>query len=174
MPSHDDTLPKAAVENIETVIQLREQAWAERSRAEKLADRASAVVGRVAFIVGHAIWFALWAAFNTQLVPTLPVFDPYPFNLFGTLISLEAVVISALVLIKQNRMSLLDERRAHVELQMTLLAEKEITKLLHITARIAGQMGIHDAVDEEARELGQHTAVQDVARAVRDKLPEQP
>ena len=150
-------------------------AWrAAKSRpgGEKAADTIGSKIGRVEFVVFHLVWFVLWAAFNTRLAPMLPVFDPYPFNLFGTLISLEAVMISALVLIKQNRMSLLDERRAHVELQMTLLSEKEITKLLRIMEHVTSRMGIDDAFDAEARELREHTQVEEVARAVRDTLPE--
>jgi uncharacterized membrane protein len=165
-------LPQAAVDNIETVARLREEAWEQRSAVDRLADAVGSFVGRVAFVAIHAVWFVGWAAFNTRLVPGLPEFDPYPFPLFGTLVSFEAVVISAFVLIKQNRMGLMAERRAHVELQMILLTEREVTKLIHVVDRLAGHVGLPEPLDQEAQELREHTEVEQVARAVHEALPE--
>lgn len=165
-------LPKAAIENIETVNRLRGEAMARRSRYERLVERLGSSVGRVSFIVVHILWFLAWAAFNTSLVPVLPVFDPYPFNLFGTLVSFEALVITALVLIKQNRMSLLSDRRAHVELQMTLLAEKEVTHLIRMMEKVMVKLGIEGDTDASMQELREHTAVEEIARAVREGIPD--
>ena len=126
----------------------------------------------MSFIVAHLAWFLAWAAFNTSLVSGLPVFDPYPFSLFGTLVSFEALVITALVLIKQNRMSLREERRAHVELQMTLLAEKETTHLIRMMESVMTRLGIEVDKDAQTEDLREHTAVEEIARAVRESLPE--
>lgn len=168
-----EALPQAAVENIETVVRLRQEAWEQRSFSERIADQIGTFAGRMTFVGIHLAWFFAWAAFNTRLVSTLPVFDPYPFPLFGTIVSFEAVLISAFVLIKQNRMSQLNERRAHVELQVTLLLEKEVTKLLHIMERTASHLGIADeTIDDETRELRACTEVEAVTRAVSERLPE--
>ena len=126
MPTSQDdaTLPQATMENLETVLRMREEAWRHRSLGEKLADMVGRFVGRGSFVLLQLLILLVWAAFNTPLIRGLPVFDPYPFNLLGVLVSFEAVVITVFVLIKQNRMSLMDERRAHLELQITLLTEK--------------------------------------------------
>ena len=165
-------LPRTAAENIGMVKRMREEAREARSAYERLLDAVGSSIGRLSFIVAHLVWFLAWAAFNTQLVPGLPVFDPYPFSLFGTLVSFEALVITALVLMKQNRMSLRDERRSHVELQMTLLAEKEITHLIRMTEAVMGRLGLEVEADVQTEDLREHTAVEEIARAVHESLPE--
>jgi uncharacterized membrane protein len=170
-PAPAQELPKAAADNIELVLRLREEAWRHRTPGERLADAVGSLVGHGGFVALHAVLFLAWAAFNTRLVPWLPQFDPYPFNLFGVLISLEALVVAAFVLIKQNRQGMMAERRAHLELQMILLTEKEVTKLIRIMERVTSHLGIPDAVDGETHELGEVTEVEGMFRTLHDKLP---
>jgi hypothetical protein len=71
-------------------------------------------------------------------------FEPYPFSLLGVIVALEAVVLSRFILMRQNRMMRRGERRDHLNLQVDLLAEKEITKLLQMVRAICGQMGLQN------------------------------
>jgi uncharacterized membrane protein len=90
------------------------------------------------------------------------------------LVSLEGVLLSTFVLIKQNRMSARSDDRAHLDLQVSLLAEQEVTKVIQMLERISGQLGIEKAVvDAEAQELGRMTAVGDLARSLHQRLPGQ-
>jgi uncharacterized membrane protein len=97
-------------------------------------------------------------------------FDPYPFQLLCMLVSLEGVLLSTFVLIRQNRMSNRADRRSHLDLQINLLAEKEISKVIQMLERISERLEL--PADSEARELGEVTAVSDLAHELDQKLPE--
>ena len=99
-------------------------------------------------------------------------FDPYPFALLCMLVSLEGVLLSTFVLIKQNRMSQRADQRAHLDLQVNLLSEKEVTKLLQLQRLICARLEIKEAdQDEEAKELSSVTAVGNIARELDHKMP---
>ena len=80
-------------------------------------------------------------------------------------------MLTAFVLIRQNRMNLIVDRRSHLDLQISLLSEKETTKVIQMLERMSRQMGIeHQVTDQETEELGEATAVENLARDLRDKL----
>ena len=163
--------PRAAVRNIEEVVRLEEAAMRRRSFADRVADLIAGFAGTVAFVLFHLLWFAGWAAVNAGLVPFLPAFDPYPFALLCMIVSMEGVLLSTFVLIKQNRMGALSDERSHLDLQISLLAEQEVTKVIQMLERISTQLGIEDkVVDAEARELGQVTAVGGIAERLHRRL----
>lgn len=164
--------PRTVLENIQTIIELEESKQRRRSLSDRLADAIASFAGTVVFVVLHLIWFGLWAAINLGALKLAPAFDPYPFQLLCMLVSLEGVLLSTFVLIKQNRMSFRADRRAHLDLQVNLLTEKEVTKVIQILERMSRHLGV-DAADNEARELGEVTAVSDLARELDQKLPEE-
>ena len=88
------------------------------------------------------------------------------------LVSLEGVLLSTFVLIKQNRMSQRADQRAHLDLQVNLLAEKEITKVLQMQRLLCRQLGIEEAdSDPETVELSQITAIDNLAHELEHRLP---
>jgi uncharacterized membrane protein len=101
-------------------------------------------------------------------------FDPYPYILLTMIVSLEGVLLSTFVLMKQNRMTKRAEQRDHLNLQVDLLSEREITKMLQLQRLMCMHMGIKEAErDAEATELSQNTAVDTLARELETKMPEQ-
>lgn len=99
-------------------------------------------------------------------------FDPYPFALLCMLVSLEGVLLSTFVLIKQNRMSQRADQRNHLDLQVNMLAEKEITKLLQLQRLICRKLEIREAdTDAEVTELSNITAIDSLARELEEKMP---
>jgi uncharacterized membrane protein len=69
------------------------------------------------------------------------------------IVAVEAVVLSSFILMRQNRMAKRGERRDHLNLQVDLIAEKEITKLLQMVQAICERMGLkHIAEDEEVED----------------------
>ena len=119
----------------------------------------------------HLAAFLTWLVINSGHWPGL-VFDPYPFSLLGTLVSFEAVVLTTFVLIKQNREGERATQRSHLDLQVNLLSEKEITKVLQLVHRIAERVGAENADDAELNELLADTAVKRVAEELEGKAAE--
>jgi uncharacterized membrane protein len=164
--------PSPALQNIDEIARLEEVSQQRRSSADKLSDAVAGFVGSVSFVAIHLAWFGTWVAINTGLLAWVPVFDPYPYVFLCMIVSLEGVLLSTFVLIKQNRMSLRADQRAHLDLQVNLLAEKEVTKLIQMIERVSRQLGIEgEVVDSEAHELGEITAVGRLAEEVEKKLP---
>jgi uncharacterized membrane protein len=160
--------PDAVARNIETILRLEDAAMKRRTMADRLADRIAGFVGTVLFVFLHLIWFGLWAAINARLLPVVPAFDPYPFQLLCMIVSMEGVLLSTFVLIKQNRMGYLTDRRAHVDLQINLLTEREVTRLLQMTQEMAERMGVKSGM--AGGELSRETQVEGVVQTLDSKL----
>jgi len=138
--------------NIATIARLRDEAEAAKSKQEHAADAITRFSGSMTFVYIHAAWFTLWIAVNLGLVG-LPPFDPYPFGLLTLIVSLEAIFLSTFVLLSQNRQAVLADHRADLDLQINLLAEYEITRILVFVDRIADKLGIDACKDPELAEL---------------------
>src|SRR5947208_826998 len=96
-------LADALERNIETILELRRDADRRRSLQDRVADAITNFSGSMAFLYAHAIWFLVWIAVNEKWVPGVPPFDPFPFGLLTMIVSLEAIFLSTLVMISQNR-----------------------------------------------------------------------
>lgn len=120
-----------------------------RRRSERFADTMSAVFGSNLFLWLNVIVFAVWIAINTGAIPVIEPFDPYPFGFLTLAVSLEAIVLSIFVLIAQNRTERIDELRGEIDLQVNLIAEAELTKLLELVAKIAEKQGIDVSGDRD-------------------------
>ena len=165
------TSPSAQA-NINTVVGLEEESRQKRTTADRISDLIANFVGSMPFVVLHLVWFGTWVAVNTGWLSGKLRFDPYPFALLCMLVSLEGVLLSTFVLIKQNRMSQRADQRAHLDLQVNLLSEKEITKILQLQRLICARLEIEEADwDQEAKELSSVTAVGNIASELDKKMP---
>lgn len=163
--------PDAVRDNIEAIVSLEELQTDARSLSDRISDTIAAFAGTVLFVLVHLAAFGAWTVVNLGKVPGVPAFDPYPFNLLTMVVSMEAVLLSSFVLIKQNRMSARADRRNHLDLQINLLAEQEITKVIQMLGRIGAHIGLDAPMDAEARELAKETAVGDLALRLDRTIP---
>jgi uncharacterized membrane protein len=160
------------MENIRIVARLEEELQRERTTAERVADMIAGFAGNIWFAVMHIALIILWVLVNSRVIPIVVPFDPFPFILLALIVSCESVLLSTFVLMKQNRMSLAADRRAHLNLQIDLLAEKEITKLLQLQEMLCRHVGM-PIQDSEVEELSQETAVDQLADELREGLQHQ-
>ncbi len=142
-------LNKVIERNIRTMIRLRLKAAGERSVHDYIADIITGLSGRMWFVYVHIVWFGLWILLNTGRVG-VRAFDPFPYGLLTMIVSLEAISLSAVVLISQNLLTGEIERRADLDLHIGLLTEHELTRVLQMLDAIQRKMGIDD---DEASEL---------------------
>jgi uncharacterized membrane protein len=96
------------------------------------------------FGLAHLAWFGTWIVVNGGVLPGFEPFDPYPFSFLTLVVSLEAIFLSIFVLLSQNRLTRQAEKRAHLDLQVNLLAEQESTIALQLLQRICEHLGIGD------------------------------
>ncbi len=159
---HDPT-----AKNLERVARLERETEAGESPATRFIVHVTNGVGRPTCVVLHAIAFACWMIWNSAAATSLR-FDPYPYGLLTMAVSMEGVLVAILVLTTQNRMSAQSDKRDHLDLQVDLLAEQEMTAVLRLLARISEQLGIRlDQVEtEETRTLMSTTDIDKLIQAL--------
>jgi uncharacterized membrane protein len=131
---------------------IKAQHSSNRSAAEILADRMIGVASSTPFLVIHALLFIVWILWNTPGVP-LPRFDPYPYGMLTTIVSLEAIFLSIFVLMTQSRESRIGELREELTLQVNLRMEEEVTKTLHLVAGLYSRLNLQLADDPDLRAM---------------------
>ncbi len=120
-----------------------------RTRAQQVADALIRTACTPTFLALHLLWFAAWVAANSGLagVP----FDPFPFGLLTLVLSMEAIVLTILVLISQGRESAIAELREELTLQVNLRIEEEVTKTLQLVTGLYGRLGLTLGDDDQLR-----------------------
>lgn len=118
----------------------------------KVADYLTTSFGSISFFVVNAVFFGFWILINAGKIPPIPVFDPYPFNLLTMAVSLEAIFLSIIVLMSQNRQSFISSLREELDMNVDLIAEREITKTLKLVSRLLKEKGV-EIKDEELAEM---------------------
>jgi uncharacterized membrane protein len=147
--------------NIRTIIHLRAKAEHDRSLQDRIADAITDFSGRMIFAYIHIVWFAIWILLNTGWFG-VRAFDPFPYGLLTMIVSLEAIFLSTFVLISQNRLSIENERRADLDLQIGLLTEHELTRVLQMLDAIQDKVGVIDHRNSELADLEMETRPEDV------------
>ncbi len=145
------TVDELTQRNVEVVASLDEAAKARRTPTDRAVDVITDFCGRMTFVWVHVVWFGAWILMNTlHGVPRRLHFDPFPFQFLTLTVSLEAIFLSAFILISQNRQGRLAERRNHLDLQINLLSEQENTKMLAMLETIQKHLGVLDHDPEVA------------------------
>lgn len=132
---------------------LRARKDARRTISEKVADWFALRFGTIGFLIFNVGVFTFWIILNRWSGFGLPPFDPFPFGLLTMIVSLEAIILSILVLISQNRAEKIADLRDEIDLQVDLITEREITKALKIISALAEKNGIDLSCDEELQEM---------------------
>ena len=154
--------------NIDTLLEVRRQLERKKSLQLKMADAITAFCGSMTFVYLHVVWFALWIVINMGWSAVV-AFDPFPFGLLTMIVSLEAIFLSTFVLISQNRMSALSDERSDLDLQVNLLAEYEVTKVLKLVDAIADKMGLKEGGDPELEDLEMNVPPEELLREMARK-----
>ena len=131
---------------------IKAQHASSRSPMEVAADRMIGFASSTPFLVIHAIAFVAWIFWNLPF-SGLPKFDPYPYSMLTTIVSLEAIFLAIFVLMTQGRESRIGELREELTLQVNLRMEEEITKTLHLVAGLYSRLGLQLADDPELKAM---------------------
>ncbi len=144
-------------ENIEQLVASRREFESKKTGQDHLADLMTKFSGSMVFVYVHATWFAVWMIVNSGLFG-FPAFDEFPFGLLTVIVSLEAIFLSTFVLVSQNRMGALADKRAELDVHINLLAEHEVTELLVLVDAIAKHLGVASVDGRDLEELKEQVA----------------
>jgi uncharacterized membrane protein len=170
-PESSPHTAKVTEQNVETIAGMERTAIDRRTLSERMSEGTTRFIGSMTFVGLQLLGFAVWFGINLRLVPGIHPFDPFPFGILTLVVSSEAILLSIFVLMSQNRMSRQANQRAHLNLQINLLAEQETTRLLQEVRRIADRLGVEKAADEEIEHMSQHTHLATLAEKLEQSLP---
>jgi uncharacterized membrane protein len=158
--SGDGELERVLDRNIETLLARRREEERRQPTQGKIAERIGRFAGSMTFVWIHAVIVALWVGVNAGLVPG-PRFDA-DFVKLATAASVEAIFLTTFVLVTQNRMQAAADRRGDLDLQISLLAEHELTRLIRLVDAMARKLGVQEERGPELGDIQRDVEPQDV------------
>ena len=163
-------MPKSHHRRSSQIIQSFEaRALKKRPPSVKIADTLTSFFGSLGFLFINLIIFTAWILINSGKIPGIPIFDPYPYVLLITTVSLEAIILATVVLISQNRQSQISTLRDELQLQVELITEREITKILKLLNELLKERGIK-LTDRELEEMLEVIDTSYIERRLKDQL----
>ena len=166
-PDEAKTAPGVASDNIRLIASLERQALHDRTAIDRLTDAITSTAGSPVFVIAHALWFTIWIGLNV----TGHRFDPFPFNLLTLIVSLEEIFLTGFVLMTQNRMTRQADRRTHLDLQVNMLAEQELTTMLQMLTALCEHTGVPNSIrDRRVAQMSKETDIHTIADAIDREL----
>ena len=138
--------------NVKRIAGLEEAEHAKATPGERVADAIAAFTGSMWFVWISVALIGGWVVINLVL-PQGKRLDPFPFPLLTLMLSVEAIFLSAFVLMTQNRMARDADRHAQLDLQISLLTEHELTRVLRVLTSLAAHLDVKEAHDPSNAEL---------------------
>jgi len=164
-PPQPPGLSPVLTRNIQALERRRRRDEQEATAEERIAEAITRFTGSMRFVYLHLAFFGFWIVANLGWVPGVPAWDP-SFVVLAMVASVEAIFLSTFVLISQNRMAAAADKRADLDLQVSLLAEHEVTRLVTLVSGIADRLGVETEADAEVEEIARDVAPE----AVLDEL----
>jgi uncharacterized membrane protein len=157
-------------QNIASVVALHRRESESVSVAQRRVERISRFMGRPLYLIVLLALAAAWVAFNsTARILGLQPFDAPPFEILNDLMSLIALVTTTIVLIAQNRQAKLEQQHTHLDLQVNLLTEQKVTKLIHLIEELRRDLPmVKDRHDVQATALQERADAAQVLSAIEE------
>ena len=160
--------------NIEAIARMEHDAVSRRTPTERVSNLITKLVGSMGFLLAQVVFIAGWTLINLHLIPGIRAFDPFPFGVLALVVASEGVFLTIFVLISQNRMARQSERRSHLDLQVGMLSEQELTTVLQMLQKLCQHMGVNvDSSKQEVQSFSETTDVHKLASELQEKLPEE-
>jgi uncharacterized membrane protein len=157
--------------NIAALLERRKHEEALKPKEVKVADVITRFTGSMLFVYLHIVLFGVWIIWNAGLLG-LQKFDP-SFVVLAMFASVEAIFLSTFVLISQNRMNEQADKRAELNLQVSLLAEHEVTRLISLVSAMAKKMEIehdfHDELNELSKDVHPEKVMETMEKVTRER-----
>jgi uncharacterized membrane protein len=150
-PSPDDVAPVVA-RNIRALCRRRERDAEAARPQDRIVEAITRFAGTQWFIYLHVVIIGFWAVANLAGIPGLPAWDK-SFAVLAMVASVEAIFLSAFVLMTQNTMAAAADKRADLDLQISLLTEHELTQIAAVVYDIAKALKVESASEHEIEQV---------------------
>jgi uncharacterized membrane protein len=165
-----EPISDAVAQNISDIVALETEELEKSSRPQRWLEAVSRKIARPGYLVGVLIFGVGWIVLNLKPWFSRPPFDPPPFAWLQGLLAFIALLTTTIVLIGQGRQIKLSEQRAHLDLQINLLTEQKVSKLIHLIEELRIDLpGVRDRLDVHASQLKKPTDAAQLASALKKK-----
>jgi uncharacterized membrane protein len=152
-PAASPTLTEHIEHNIESVVALQRKEWDTIGGAQRRVERVSRFLGRPLYLIALLAAIALWVGVNVFATGAVR-WDPPPFELLDGLMTLISLVTTTIVLIAQHRQAKLEKQHTHLGLQVALITEQKVTKVINLLEELRRDMPmVKDRHDAHAQAL---------------------
>lgn len=162
-------LSARAKENLAVVAEFHEQEDAKISGLQLLIERISSFFGSSTYFAFAVAFMAVWIAANSWgAYADWEHFDAPPFFWLQGIVSANALLLTIAVLIRQNRMSKLAQHHSHLDLQINLLTEQKVTRVLNLIEEQRGR-SVEAGRDSESVELARPADPEALLQAIKQQ-----
>lgn len=164
-------LPASTKENLDVLADFKDREEAQLSPAQALIEKISRFFGSPAYFAFVLGFIGIWISVNLWgLNAGWNHVDEPPFSALQGLVSSNALLLTVAVLIRQYRMERVAEHRAHVDLQVNLLTEQKVTKILQMVAELRRDLSeLRYRPDAEVEELSKPADAHALMHAIKEK-----
>jgi len=169
-PGATPSLSDRIEQNIDSVVAFQRREWGETTASQRQVERVSHFMGRPIFLIGIVGFVGVWIAsqVDAPYIRWTP-FDPWPFPILHGVLTLIALITTTIVLIAQNRLTKLEQQNAHLDLQVNLLTEQKVTKLVHLMEELRRDLPmVRDRHDPQAAAMQQPADTAEVLSAIKE------
>jgi uncharacterized membrane protein len=146
-----EQLPKQVLKNVETIANHQNRYQQNSTAHQRFLDKVAAIFGRSQFLYFQIGFFTIWGICshlsNRDILP-----QDFPrFNLREDGLGAAGLLISTGVLIYQTRQEKVSEERSHLMLQLNLITEQKIAKLILLVEELRTDLpNVKNRADSEA------------------------
>jgi uncharacterized membrane protein len=160
-------------QNVESVVALQRREIESISPSQRRVEHAGRILGRPAYLVGVVVFSVLWVTANLAASRFgRSAFDPPPFGLLDSLLTLGSLATATIVLISQNRQARVERQQAQLDLQVSMLTEQKVTKLIHLIEELRKDLPmVRDRHDPQAAALQESADAATVLSVIEDRVP---
>jgi len=168
--SYSSRLENRARKQQELYQSLKAKADAKRRLWEKFADVMTEAFGSMTFLILNVVIFAAWIVVNEGMIAGVEPFDPYPYEMLTTAVSIEAIILAIVVLISQNRAARIGDLRQELDLQVNVKTEAEITKVLELVCRMLESQQVDLSRDHVLRDMLKPMDVDEIEAVLEEQV----
>lgn len=168
-------LPAPIAQNIGAIVELQKSSERDVPRHQRVVEAATTFFGRPAFLYSSLLVVALWLLPNVfPDLGFLPQFDPPPFDLLQLTLGIISLPMTIAVLIRQDRQEKLAEQRTQLSLQLNLLSEQKIAKLIALVEELRRDLpDVKNRYDPDAEMMKEPADPQAVMTVLEETLTEE-
>jgi uncharacterized membrane protein len=166
-------LPNHVEETVNAIAQLHARHDERASRAQRVVEATTAIVGSARALVVVLAGVAIWIGLNVVLRNAGGrSFDPPPFQWLELLLTLLALLLAILILSTQRRADALADSRERMTLEAVLTTDQKTSKIIELLEELRRDMpAVPDRVDPEAHDMSKKVSPDAMLGALEDDKP---